>query len=104
MEIIHTILPYISQFLGGTVAIGIVLAVVARVIPNEKLYAWGYKLGVMGGAFGSLKVGRGWNAIEGFLINSLGELFRGIKDGLTSDDSGDPQQPSNNDGNPDVRI
>jgi hypothetical protein len=56
---------------------------VARLVPNEKIYAFGVKSGQLLNVFGSSKMGTVlWEKVEHFLVNSIGEYLRGMKDGL----------------------
>lgn len=72
----------------GTV-IGLVLTLIARLIPNEKLYAWGLMAGRFFNVLGTTKIGApAWEKLEHFLVNSVGEYLRGMKDGLEEDDKG----------------
>jgi hypothetical protein len=103
-EYLVQLLHYLPAGIGYTTLIGIALAVLARFIPNEKLQNYGYKFGVVVSAAGTLKLGKAWEKVEDFCINSVGQLLQGFKNGLQADDAGDPQIPSSNDGKPDVRI
>lgn len=75
------------SFLGNLVTagatIGIVLAAIARLIPNEKLYGFGVKSGQFLDSIGSTKLGFAvWEKIEDFLVNSIGEYLKGLRFGL----------------------
>ena len=78
-----TILTEILGIVGvGSVA-GIVLMILSKFIPNNKLYAFGYKLGDSANTFGTARMGTVvWEKIEDFLINSVGVMLSGFKDGL----------------------
>ncbi len=74
-------------FIGDTLTIGVVLGVVlaglARILPNDKLYVWGQKSGRFFNNLGTAKMGSSsWERVEDFLTNSIGEYLRGMKDGL----------------------
>jgi hypothetical protein len=70
----------------GTV-IGLILTLIARFIPNEKLYAWGLMSGRFFNVLGTTKIGApAWERLEDFLVNSVGEYLRGMKDGLDESD------------------
>lgn len=71
-------------------ALGLFGAILARWIPNEKLHGWGLKSGQFLDNFGSARVGKTmWEKIEDFLVNSVGEYLRGVKDGLDSNEEQD---------------
>jgi hypothetical protein len=78
-------------FLGEAITIGAVLGLVlaglARILPNEKLYAWGLKSGQFLNGLGTARMGStSWEKLEDFLVNSLGEFFKGMKVGLDVDE------------------
>lgn len=83
------------EFLTNTAVLGlaasVILLVLAKLLPNEKVYSFGYKLGLALTVFGSAKVGRGWGKLEDFFINSGGQFFGGLKQGLNSDDDDEPE-------------
>lgn len=62
--------------------VGLVLTVLAKVLPNEKVYDMGIKVGQFLNSFGHAKIGEQWESVEDFFINSLGQFFKGIKIGL----------------------
>ncbi len=69
--------------------LSVVTSLIARFVPNEKLFAWGVKFGKLLNGFGTSKVGSiAWEKIEDFLINSVGEFLRGIKSGLDDSEGG----------------
>lgn len=64
-------------------AIGLGITLLARFIPNEKLFSWGLSFGKLLNGFGSVRFGNtAWEKVEDFLINSIGEFLRGMKSGL----------------------
>ena len=80
-------LAIIGDVLTLGAVLGIVLSGLARVIPNEKLYAFGLKTGKFFNSFGTAKMGSAsWEKLEDFLVNSIGEYLRGIKVGLDADE------------------
>ena len=79
MENVYEIVTYV-------IGIAFLFGIVGRFLPNEKLYNWGFALGKTVGGFGFLKMGDGWEKVESFLINSFGQFFNGVKDGLNNDD------------------
>lgn len=69
--------------------LGLITSLIARFVPNEKLFSWGVKIGQLLNGFGTSKIGSiAWEKIEDFLINSIGEFFRGIKSGLDDSEGG----------------
>lgn len=76
-----------SDILTVGVAISIGLLILAKVLPNEKVYAFGFKIGSWLSTFGALRCGAAWNKLEDFMINSGGQFFKGFKDGLNSDET-----------------
>lgn len=86
MENLLPILKEIISTIGYTTLITLGLTVVAKYIPNNKLNQLGYKIGVYLTTFGTLRVGRVWEKIETFFIESIGQILSGIKSGLRSDD------------------
>ena len=78
------------EILSSPIAIGafisIALLVISKQLPNEKIQSFGFKLGSIITTFGGLKMGKAWEKIEDFLINSVGVFFEGIKAGLNSDE------------------
>lgn len=90
------ILDIITSLISGGVAITVLLTAIARLVPNNKLFEFGVKLGKNLNNFGSGKLGNSWEKIEDFLINSLGVLLNGIKNGLEFDEKIDGKLSSNN--------
>ena len=86
----------------GTI-IGVGITVVAKFLPNPKVYKFGYNIGVALTSFGTSKIGKAWEKIEDFLTNSLGIFFTGMKDGLNSDEENPTYNPPKDDG-PKVRV
>lgn len=63
------------------------LFIVARIIPNEKLWKWGIVAGQVVSAFGAGKLGSVfWEKIEDFMENSSAVFLAGVKAGLDADD------------------
>lgn len=78
-------------FIGDLLTLGAVLgfgiSALARILPNEKLYAWGLKSGQFFNSLGTAKMGSAsWEKLEDFLVNSIGEYLRGMKIGLDEPD------------------
>ncbi len=66
---------------------GLVLVVLARLLPNEKLERWGFAAGQAVTTLGAGRLGRAfWEKIESFLENSTGVFLAAMKRGLDSDD------------------
>lgn len=77
----------ITNIVLGSVGTGFMLAIVSRVIPNEKLYKIGFSFGAKVTKWGEGKCGaKVWRKTEGFFQNSAGFLIKGLNDGLDSDD------------------
>lgn len=95
-DVLLTQLQHLSTGIGYSTLIGASLAVIAWFIPNEKLQGFGYNLGVALSAAGTLKLGKAWNKLEDFCINSVGQLLQGFKNGLESDDGKSPSNESSN--------
>lgn len=86
MEIFEAVTTFMGQFVGTAMGVSLLLMLITRFVPNEKLYQWGYNIGATISSWGLIRAGKGWESIEDFLINSFGKLFEGIRDGLDSDD------------------
>lgn len=85
--------------LGAAVSLGLTL--LAKFLPNEKVYSVGFSIGSWMNGFGTSKIGRSaWEKIENFLINSAGQFFGGMRDGLNEGE--DPVDKK--DERPDVRT
>jgi len=79
-------LEQITNVISLTTIITFALALIARFIPNDKIYGYGLRIGQILDGFGSTKFGSiAWEKIEDFLINSVGEFLRGFKSGLDDD-------------------
>jgi len=80
-------LENINSIISLTTVIGLLLTIVARLVPNEKMFSLGLSMGKFLDGFGSTKIGSvAWEKIEYFLINSVGEFIRGFKSGLDDED------------------
>lgn len=84
-----------AQILSNIVLTGagasFLLLILARLLPNDQVRAFGYKLGQAATAFGVHKLGKAfWEKIEDFLENSSTQFFEGLREGLDSDDSEPP--------------
>lgn len=84
----------LTNILGATGIVVILVTALARFLPNDKLYMWGFDLGKSMTSFGTKKVGYAWEKLEDFLINSLGVFLDGFRDGLNSDDSPEKKKPT----------
>lgn len=82
-------LEHINSIISLATIIGFVITLIARFVPNEKIFNLGLSTGKFLNGFGSAKLGSvTWEKIEHFLVNSLGEYFRGVKSGLDDSDGG----------------
>jgi len=80
-------LEIIVQVIAFATALGIFSALIAKYIPNDKLYAWGVQSGEFLNSLGTSKIGSSaWEKLEDFLVNSVGEYLRGMKDGLDANE------------------
>ncbi len=74
------------EFLTDLIALGaivsFVLTILAKLLPNDKVYAFGVKIGQALNSFGHARIGDTWEKVEDFFVNSLGQLFSGLKVGL----------------------
>ena len=67
---------------------GIVIFALRKIIPKEKMRAWGYTHGRLISNLGGAKLGKVfYEPLESFFQNWLGEYFLGLNEGLDSDDS-----------------
>lgn len=104
MENFYEILPVLKTIIASLVGLGTFMTLIAKLIPNNKLYRWGFNFGKKVGAIGFLKMGENWEKIEDFLINSIGKLLEGTKDGLNSDDDDPNNTPDESEDNTEVRV
>ena len=72
----------IGEIIGVGTIIATVLMVIAKLLPNEKLYALGVSLGNSLDVFGHARLGSSWEKVEDFMVNSVGMLLKGVKAGL----------------------
>ena len=80
----------VLEIIGIGSIVGLGLVALGKLIPNDKLYAWGHSLGSFIDVLGSGKLGVGpWEKIEDFIIDSASAFFGGIKDGLDPEVSPD---------------
>lgn len=91
MDTLKDLWPILSNILASGIGASIVLAVIARMIPNDKLYAFGFGLGQSLSRMAVLRFGMAWEKIEDFAVNSFGMILSGLKSGLNSDDQNTPQ-------------
>lgn len=83
-------LDILTDVLSLLSSLGIIFVFATRMLPNEKLYAWGLKTGQFLNSFGKSKMGSTtWEKLEDFLVNSIGEYLKGVKIGLDSDEEPD---------------
>lgn len=87
--ILNVVKDVISIGAGVTVAI----TILARFLPNEKVYNFGYALGLALSKLGQSRLGKETTRkIELFLENSLRQITAGFCDGLDFDDGGTKQE------------
>lgn len=77
----------IVKVILGSLSVGTVIMVLARIIPNDKVRAAGVSSGLFISVLGMKRFGRRtWEKIEDFLENSVGVFLVGLKAGLDQDD------------------
>ena len=75
------------EVMGYGFIVTTILSILAKVISNDKLYAWGINLGCMITGYGSTHMPKTmYEKIEDYLQNSFGVFFGGVTDGLNMDD------------------
>lgn len=68
----------------------VLLLIIARLIPNDKLDTFGFKCGCLLTLYGKSKLGKAfWEKIEDFIENSFQVFFCAFQRGLHSDDNGE---------------
>ena len=72
----------IGEIIGVGSIIGIVLMVIAKLLPNDKLHSIGVSVGNTIDTFGRSKLGGSWEKLEDFVVNSAGVFLIGFKVGL----------------------
>ena len=87
------ILAVIGNAMTILVTTALSLGLLARLLPNEKLYDWGYKFGIWINTVGYGRMGKSWNNVETFIQNSFGKFFTGVRDGLDADEQPAPENP-----------
>lgn len=92
MHYLSELWPLISNMIASGVGASIVLAIIARLIPNDKLYSFGFRLGQTLSRIAVLRFGAAWETVEDFALNSIGKILYGFRAGLQSDDQVAPQQ------------
>ena len=75
------------EFLTNIITVGAVitlaLTILAKLLPNDKVYGFGFSVGEWLNSWGTARLGsKSWERIEDFLTNSAGEFFRGMRAGL----------------------
>jgi hypothetical protein len=80
-------MEFLSDLIASSAIITIILAVIAKLLPNEKVYQIGFSIGSAATKFGAARFGHNtWNKVEDFLVNSFGVFFEGLGYGLNSDE------------------
>jgi hypothetical protein len=87
---------------GAISSVGLLM--LAKLLPNEKVYAMGFKFGTILNSLAMLRLGDSWTKIESFLINSGGQFFTGVKDGLLSDNDPTIEEPEYEEKNKNIRM
>lgn len=90
MELLKDLWPVVSNLIASGVGVSIILAVIAWIIPNDKLYSFGFGIGQSLSKMAVLRFGIVWERIEDFTVNSIGMILSGLKSGLNSDDVSTP--------------
>ncbi len=72
----------IGEIIGVGSIISIVLMVIAKLLPNDKLRVYGVSVGSAVDLFGRARLGKSWEKLEDFLVNSVGVFLEGFRDGL----------------------
>jgi len=72
----------IGEIIGIGSIVGIVLMVIAKLLPNDKLRVYGITIGKTVDIFGRARLGQSWEKLEDFLVNSIGVFLEGFKEGL----------------------
>jgi hypothetical protein len=85
-------LEVILQILGGASIVAAILAMLAKILPDDKLYKWGLAIGVAASAFGNKRI-PSYERIERFLQDSLRAFFVGLEDGINGDDPKEEDKP-----------
>lgn len=77
----------VTKLLLTTSGAALVIALITRLIPNDKLDKICYGAGVALSAIGCKKLGIAfWESIESFMENSIGVCISGFLRGLNADD------------------
>lgn len=67
-----------AVLLSGT-GVAALLFVLARILPNDRLEAWGFAAGNAAKAVGIARLGLpAWTKVQDFLENSSGAFFKGV--------------------------
>mgnify|MGYP003963876935 len=81
---LETILSNVQAWQIG-IAVSVVMMILAKTLPNKKLYNWGFWVGNLLTVFGTVKLGKPWQKFEDFILNSVGAFYEGFSAGLKSD-------------------
>lgn len=92
-------MDFLTTLISSAAVVSLVLTIMAKLLPNDRLRRYGVNLGKVITGFGSSKLGkRTWEDLENFFTDSLGVFFSGVKVGLNSDDD----QPSSGKTQPNI--
>lgn len=73
---------------GAAVTLG--LTILAKLLPNDKVYDLGFSVGEWLNGWGTARIGsKSWERVEDFLTNSTGMLLSGMRDGLNEGEDED---------------
>jgi hypothetical protein len=84
-----------GDIIGWTAIVGLVIQFLLKLIPNEKIWNFGFKIGETITTWGSGRFGSAYEKVEEYFQESFGVLFESISYGLDSDElsAGDRSLP-----------
>lgn len=81
-------LESVLSVIGVGSIVSIVLTVLAKIIPNEKVHGFGVIVGKAISSFGNVRFGHAiYEKVEDFILNSMAQFIAGIKFGMEFDDA-----------------
>lgn len=81
-------LESVLSVIGIGSIVSIALTVLAKIIPNDKVYGFGVVVGKAISSFGNLRFGQAiYEKVEDFVLNSMLQFINGIKFGMEFDDA-----------------
>jgi hypothetical protein len=91
----------ILEAFGWAAIVGLIITIISRFIPNEKLEAFGLKAGKKISTFGRNKLGvKVWEKIEDFFVESFGAFLEGLHTGLRFDNEDEEKTAEKTETNP----